>query len=496
MKNYFGNVARNTAIMIGAQIITGISGFVVMLFLPKYLGSSGYGELYLAVSITMIFHVIIEFGGQYHVTKEISRSPESSPYIFVNSGIIRIIFWVLSVLLMILLSNTAGYSQQVLTLILILGAAKVWEGITSLLRNCYQGFELMEYPSLGSIAERFFLMGAVVTALLAGAGQTIIAVLMGLSTLINFFVSASFARKIIPKLPHPDFLKVKHLLKQGFPYFMWSIFAVIYFRIDSVILSVLTNYSVVGWYGAAYRLFDVLMFFPFIFSQALFPVLSRIAETTKETLTLAVQKSIDVVLLIGIPLSVILFFFAKDITAFLFGLAEYEPTVILLQIFSIGLLIVYVDFVLGSTVIATDRQKTWSFIAFAAIIINVALNYLLIPFFQSTYNNGGIGAAIGTVATELFIMISAILLLKNRYVGSINFYFLMRGLAGGIIMSSAFYLMNSMDINLIIQIVAGVLIYILTVLALHDYKKIGEIFSLNNVGLIRNYLGTIIKKET
>ena len=340
MKNLFGKVVRNTAIMMGTQVITWVSGFVIIMFLPKYLGSNGYGELYLAMSITMMFLVLIEFGGKYHITKEISRSPESSPSILLNAGVIRIIFWILSIFLMLALSGIAGYSQQVLILILILGIAKIWEGLNDLLRNCYLGFELMEYPSIGSIAERSFLMVVVVAALLAGAGPIIIAVLMALSTLINFIVSASFSHKIIPHKPRFNAAKGKQLLIQGFPYFMWSIFAIIYYRIDAVLLSFLTNYSVVGWYGAAYRLFDILMFFPFIFTQALFPVLARIAETTKETLTRAVQKSLDVVLLIGIPVSVILFSFAKDITGFLFGLNEYGPTVIVLQIFSLGLLIV------------------------------------------------------------------------------------------------------------------------------------------------------------
>ena len=84
INGYAKSVVRNTAIMMTAQVITWLSSFVLMMFLPKYLGSSGYGELYLAVSITTMFQVIIEFGGQYHITKEISRSREAAPNILAN----------------------------------------------------------------------------------------------------------------------------------------------------------------------------------------------------------------------------------------------------------------------------------------------------------------------------------------------------------------------------------------------------------------------------
>ena len=78
-----------------------------------------------------------------------------------------------------------------------------------------------------------------------------------------------------------------------------------------------------------------------------------------------------------------------------YGLKEFEPTVHLLQIFSIGILLIYIDFVLLPLMFAFDRQRKLSIMAFAAMLLNIGLNLMMIPYFQARYGNGGIGAALG-----------------------------------------------------------------------------------------------------
>ena len=68
------SIARNTGVMMFSQVITWMSSFVLMLFLPRYLGSEEYGRLYLAISIALIAQMVIEYGGPYFLAKEVSCS--------------------------------------------------------------------------------------------------------------------------------------------------------------------------------------------------------------------------------------------------------------------------------------------------------------------------------------------------------------------------------------------------------------------------------------
>ncbi|MDE3056850.1 MAG: flippase [Bacteroidota bacterium] len=411
------SVAKNTTVMMSSQMITWLSSFILMLFLPRYLGSEEYGRLYLAISVTTIQQILIEFGGNYYLAKEIACRREQAALLLSNAIGLRTVLWGLSLLLMFAFARAAGYSREIITLLVVLGVSKLWEGARSTYYSCFQGIEKMQFPSLGAIVERAFVATAGVVALLFGAGALTIALLMGISTLLNLLVVTRFTPHIAERFVRPRWSEMKNIAAVSVPYFLCGMFSVIYYRIDAAMLPFWVPDAVVGWYGAAYRFFDVLMFLPSIFSIAVFPVLSKLWEKEDDSLASTTQKSLHFILLAGIPISISVFAFSDEIIAMFFGAAEFGPSSLLLKIFSAGLLLVYIDFVLGTTLFASDRQKKWTVVACIAMFLNPALNYFLIPMTQFYAGNGGIGAAIATLLTEFFIMIMALLLLPADILG-------------------------------------------------------------------------------
>ncbi|MBI3112690.1 MAG: flippase [Ignavibacteriales bacterium] len=480
------SIAKNTTVMMASQGVTWISSFVLMLFLPRYLGSEEYGRLYLAISLTMMFQIVIDFGGSYFIAKEVSRDRSKAAYLMANSIALRGILWIFSLASLGLISFVAGYSPLVVALIFILGFAKLWEGTGRVLVSCFQGFELMQYPSLGAIAERTFIMMTGVGALLLGADALLIAILMAISTLLSFVMNLRFSRRIIPRVPGIRWGALRDLLREGLPYFLWSVFAVMYYRVDVVMLSLMAPESVVGWYGASYRFFDVLMFLPSILSWAVFPVLSRLNRQPGTDPASVTRKSLDLVLLAGIPLSIVVCAFADEIIDLFFGLGQYGPSVILLRIFSFGLLLVYVDFILGTTLFASDRQKQWTMVALAALALNPVLNYFLIPVTQASLGNGGIGAAIATLITELFVMAMALAILPQRILSGSRVSVQLKGLVAGGLMALALWLLHGTETNWILLALFGGLVYataLFTFRALSDAEMgfLGGFFSYSNL---------------
>ena len=465
------SIARNTGVMLISQGVTWISSLVLMLCLPRYLGSEEYGRFYLAFSIALIFQMVIEFGGPYLIAKEVSRSREKAPSLLVNSLAIRILMWAFSMIAMIALAMVAGYSATVTTLIIIFGISKLWEGSGRVLASCFQGFEMMQYPAIGAITERVAVAVFGVVALLLGAHSVVIAVIWAASTLLNFGILAGFTRRIVSSIPRVEWSDVRELTKAGLPYFLWSVFAVLYYRVDAVMLSFLTPDAVVGWYGAAYRLFDVLMFLPSIFSSALFPVLSRLWGRDADSLAGTTRKSLDFILLAGIPISVLVYAGAEQIIGLLFGLKEYAPSVLLLKIFSAGLLLVYIDFILISTLVASDRQRQWVIAAFVAMLVNPALNYVLIPLTQSHFGNGGIGSAIATLLTEFLVMCMALALMPRTIFEHPRIDRSLKGIVAGIFMIASIYGMNLLGFSAIPGAIAGLGIYCCILLSLKVVRR-------------------------
>lgn len=468
------SITKNTAIMMGSQIVTWVSSFALMLFLPRYLGSEEYGRLYLAMSVAAIFQVFIEFGGFFYITKYVARDREKTPYIVADIETLRFLLWGVSLVLLAGFVSVAHYPASVNLLLFIFGISKLWETLTALFQRCFQGAEVMQYASIGNIAERVFVTVASIAALFMGAPILVIGILMAVSTLVNYLISRRLLPRIISYWPKADRTRIKLIVKESIPYFLWTLFGIVYYRIDAVMLSFLTPAAVVGWYGAAYRFFDIVMFLPNIFNMAVFPIFSRLWSKENVVLAKTTKKSLDFILLTGIPISLGIFFFAKEIVGLFYGLEQYGPTADMLKIFSVGILLVYVDFIILPLLIASDQQRRATLFGFYAMLLNPVLNWFLIPFFQSHYGNGGVGATLATLLTEFFILVCAVVSLPKYIFSENSFSVLIKGSIAGCGMAGFIILLNSINFFWILNGAAAFLVYFGIVVLLRAVEP-GEI---------------------
>lgn len=463
------SVSKNVAVMTGARFITYISSFVLMLFLPRYLGPEEYGRLYLGISITAMFSVFIDFGGRYSISKAVARTPERAGQVMVDAAAFRLLFWVASLAVLILFSFIVDYPRTVKLVLLVLGVGILLENLRGVLWSFFQGIERMEYPSYGGIAYGVFLAAAGVVALLLGANAVWIAAIMVGAEFIYFVLCMRFARRFVASFPAIVWKESIALIREGVPYFLQSIFGIIYYRLDTVMLSLMTPAAVVGWYGASYKFFDTLMFVPNIYSIAVFPVLARLWQKENDTHARLAHKSLEYILIVGIPITVGTFAFSRQIIQILFGLRGYGPSIVLLQIFALGSLLVYIDWVLGTVLLASDKQKMLSINALAAIFINLGLNYLLIPYFEVHYGNGGIGSAIATLITEFFIMCGMLYLVPKEILRNARIVTSLKAIVSGIAAAVGIWLLRSAGAPWEAQAVLACAIYPLVLLSLKTF---------------------------
>lgn len=461
MKSKIGKtIARNFSILFGAHAITWVTSFVLLMFLPRYLGSEDYGRLYLALSIKMILGLLIDFGGNYLIPKQVARSQEEGTKVLSSYIILRIFLWILSIGILLLLGYILDYSRHINVLLMVMAITMFWEGGSKAYKAYFQGIERMEYPSVGMITEKVFVAVFAVIALLLGADSIGVAIIMTVGALFNLIVLVWYSRKFV----EPSYRfnsKVFGLLSSGMPYFLFSLFSVIYYRVDAVMLSYLTTEDVTGWYGGAYRFFDMVMMLPLIYKTVVFPVFSKLWDDREGVLETTISKSLKLIIILGVPVSIMIFMFAEDLIHFFMGLEEYAPSVIVLQIFSVSIPIIYADLIIGSVILgAANRQRGWAMVGFLAIFLNVGINYLLIPYTQSLYANGGIGAAVATFITELFMMCSALYLLPLDYLQRFKPAYVTKPVAAGLVMTLVIWLLDSAGLYWMITAAVGGVVYL------------------------------------
>ncbi|MBM4241941.1 MAG: hypothetical protein FJ150_09825 [Euryarchaeota archaeon] len=89
-----------------------------------------------------------------------------------------------------------------------------------------------------------------------------------------------------------DWVFWKFIIKQALPFGFTGIFVMIYYYIDTVMLSmILPNADeLIGWYNAAYRLTIVLSFIPSVYFSSIFPIMSRFYKKSHKSLKFAFQR--------------------------------------------------------------------------------------------------------------------------------------------------------------------------------------------------------------
>lgn len=271
-------------------------------------------------------------------------------------------------------------------------------------------YEKIEYIALTNILERAATVGLALLLLKSGKGLTGIttAYLISYTAILIIIGTAALKKATAAELTPDKALCIK-ILKESAPFWLTTIFMTIYFRIDTVILQIMTNYEAVGWYNAAYKALDALYFIPSAIITALFPVMSRLHTENKKLLQTIYKKAFRYLIILAIPITTGTTLLADKIITLTYGNAFIQSTPAL-QILIWAEAAIFISSLTGYLLNATNKQTYFTITTAAAAIINVILNIALIPLI------GYLGAAIATVATEIAVVTALYLQArKNGY---------------------------------------------------------------------------------
>ena len=389
----------NTAIMFVAQLITWAATLVTTGVLGAQLGVDAFGTLYLAMSFGLLFSVLVEFGLNQQLVRAIARDPNlAGPYL-VNAIAIKLALALVAYLAILALIYLLGYSAEAGQVIAVYCLILAFNGLSTTFTAVYQGTQRVIYAAVGSIIEKVLVCLLAVALLWLGFGVLAMAAVFVMGAVAGAVMQGLYLRRVARIELRLDRAVTSTLVRNAIPFFAFWVLGSLYYRLDTILLSKLTGAAVLGWYGAAYRLFDTLVFLPNIIASAiLFPILSQLSAQSRPSLRRAMSKGLDIILIVGMPISVGLFTLAEPIIQLIYRQPEFENAVPALQWLAAGLLLLYVNSILGVTLVSLNKERKLTLVAGLALVVNLSLNLALIPSFQH------VGAAATTAATEGFIL--------------------------------------------------------------------------------------------
>ena len=390
-------IARNTLVLLVGQIINILLTYFYTIYTARYLGAEGFGILSFAIAFTGISCLLADLGLSVLITKEVSRNNLLAGKYVGNILAIKIILAIITLGFTVITINFLGYPFKTVLVVYLITFSTIFSSFTSFFNSIYQAFQKMEYISVSTILHSVLMFTGTVIAISKSLDIIFFASIYFLVNLIIFGYSLCTCiwKFLIPKI-EVDLSFWKNLIKDSIPFWMTSVFVIIYFRMDIIMLSIMKGEEVVGWYAASYRLIDGLSVIPGVFISVIFPIFSKYYVDSKSSLEIAFRKSLKFITLIAIPIGIGTTILSNEIIMFIYG-NGYVPSASALKILIWASVLSFINMTPSTLLNTTNKQKTLMIFTFIGAILNMVLNYLLIPSFSYK------GAGIATVITEFVV---------------------------------------------------------------------------------------------
>ena len=477
-------IAKNIGILFLSQIVTIILSFLYIIYMARYLGTSGFGILSFALAFSGIFVIIVDLGLSMLTVREVSRDKSLAGKYLGNTILLKIILAILMLFLILLVVKIVNYPQETVNVVYLIGFALIFGSFSSIFNSIFQAYEKMEYQSYGQIITSFLMLLGVLIAIYLELGLYAFASIYFIVNLIVLIYSLFICswKFVLPKIEiDTEFWKL--IIFEALPFGLTSIFVVIYYYVDTVMLSILipNSNSIIGWYSAAYRLVTPLTFIPGIFFTSVFPVMSNFYGKSETSLKFAFERSIKYMLILGIPIATGITILANKIILLIYG-QTYFPSVIALQILIWTVPLIFIDSAFAYLFSSMNKQATVAKIMGIVALFNILVNIILIPLYSY------IGASIVTLASDLITLILMIFVLSDTQfkVQLIHLKDVWKVVVSSLAMLIPLMLLN--NLNILIIILISSLVYVVAFLLL---KGLDE----EDIKIIKNIIPQKINRK-
>jgi O-antigen/teichoic acid export membrane protein len=375
---------------------------VVLLMAARVLGQGGFGSFQFAVTLTTLFALELDLGLSMWTVRQLGRSQPRAASIVRTAVAVRGIAAVPFVLA-VGASAVAVGPGSTRHAIVLLGAASLATAFGDYFAAVCRAHERLDDEARLNVVRALLFAVAGLVALRAGRSVSAFAGGIAAASVLGTLFGLRLIRGRYRLLVRADGGRfdraiARRALAEALPLWVATLLAVLYCKVDVILLRSMTGDAEVGAYGAAYKVLDGVMILPAAVLAATFPALAR-AYGDRERQRKWEILIVAILLGLGLVLSVSLRFAAAGLTRHLFG-AAFVRAVPSLRVIALALPIMFVNFGLAHVLIARNRERLNLLISGAMVIVNVGLNMIAIP------RLGGPGAAWATAGTELALMLS------------------------------------------------------------------------------------------
>jgi len=386
-------------------------------------GLEEYGFYFAVFNFSFLFNILLDLGITNFNNRNIAQHKHLLNKHFSGIIVIRVFLSIVYVSVAFAAALIIGYEGKQLYLLGWIVFNQFLLSFILYLRSNLSGLLMLRTDSMVSVLDRILMIIFCAVLLWGNVSSQ--------PFRIEWFVYAQTAAYLLTAMIAFSIVMVKAKFKRI--YWNWAFFVMIvkqslpfatlvlmmsfYNRIDPVLIERLLPDNVgerqSGIYAQAFRLFDASNQIAYLFAVLLLPIFSNMIKNSKSIVDI-VKLAFSLLFTISTTIAITSFFYSSEIMTLLYPEQDITEASKIFSILMFGFIAVSGIYVFGTLLTANGSLKQLNIIAGSAIVLNLLINFILIPKIQAT------GSAYASLTAQCISVVLQLIIVQRIFRFRVN----------------------------------------------------------------------------
>lgn len=436
-----------------AKILSTAVALVGIGLITRHLGQEGFGLYATALAFLSFFGAIGDWGLPQTTAMRIAKPEIDEKKVVSNMIGLRIFISIAILILTPIITPLLPYPYELKIAIVIVASSYVLSSLYQILIGMFQKRLMMDRVTGAELVGKIIQVGLIFFGVLQNWNFYLIVATLFVNMLMNFLFVFFFSRKFIKFKPAFDFKYWGDILKQSIPLGLATALTFVYFRSNTILLSMLRPPEDVGIFGAAQKVIENISFFPAMIVGLTMPLFSHYISKDKEKFKFLVSENYKIFFILTVPLLIGGFLLSDKIILLIAG-PEFVKSIPVLQINLLALVLIFFGTLFMNVMIAAKLEKSIFWALLLCAVFSVTSNLFFIPRFpDSAY----LVPAVVSVITELLVvgLTGFFIWKKLKFFPKLKKF--PQIILSGLLMGMIIYFLK--DLNFFLLLLLGMLVY-------------------------------------
>lgn len=388
-------IIANSGWLFADKIVRMGMGLLVGAWVARYLGPERFGLWSFAIALVSLVGSASGLGLSELLVRDLVAAPADKPRLLGTAFWLKCCAGIATIGISLLVAQHAKVASPLFLTLVLLTA----------LSSFFQAFDVIELHFQSLLKARFPVIARSV-AFVTASGLKIVFILRAMpliyfawTAVIEAGLAVAFMIYFYWRKPQHvgrwswDYSLAGKLLGNSWPLILSSLVIMIYMRIDQVMLGQMLGTKAVGEFSAAVRLSEFWYFIPVAVTSSFFPSIVQLRTQNPRAYLRRLQNVLDLVTLASLAIALLTTVAAPVIIRMLYG-EQYLGAAQVLSLHIWAGVFVFLGVAGSQWFIVENLQKYSFYRALSGAVINVLLNFALIPRF------GPAGCALATLVSQ------------------------------------------------------------------------------------------------